>query len=197
MNNIEQAFIIADNAKYRNDYETANACFAYIFGENAVNVKYGYEYLPDRIDEETGEVSYAGEGIPEKMFDHDVIGFNQFFGLPFMQYNTHYMCIPAPLVSLWCFNKFMNLAKSKRDGMGFVERGPHSRPCADVAKLQQNQAVTLENVHRFIANFNVPSNVLEYKIGYENPNRIFRHYRLAEPLLVLPIRKDQLLASAY
>jgi hypothetical protein len=91
----------------------------------------------------------------------------------------------------------MRLVKSKRDGMGFVERGSHNRQTADAETLQPNQAVTLENIHCFISDFNVPSNVLDYEIEYENPNRILRQYCPAKPLFVLPIGKAQLLASAY
>ena len=185
INNIEKAFIIADNAKYRGDYATANACFAYILGENPRGLKFGYEYSP--LDE-NGE----GEGVPTTLSSHDDIGCCQYHGLPVLYYGKYNLCIPAPLLTLYHYNKMVKRVNSKKEGKGCIERNDHARADANIDTLRPSQLVDLDNIHNYIHGFYVPSDVfVGNPIAYQNPNRTLRVGRVPE-LVPKPIKKSQL-----
>lgn len=169
MDNTTKAFIIADNAKNLGDYITANAVFAYLLAENTQGVKVGYEYLPDWIHEEE---KYEGEGIPAGNYSQEDIQNEQYHGLPFIEYKGFSLCIPAPLLSAKAFNDFIKKVGRKKGSAGFQERKDHARETIDAASrknLLPEQQVSLEYIHKYILDFNVPQGILAYEVEYENP----------------------------
>ena len=158
---ITSAFAHANMSKNHNRHHLANALFAFLLEchrDGATDLRIGLEYLPkeDRGDYEYGEGDPLGK--PANWITTDNIQTEQYHLLVFLYIGnrdkpTHYLCVPAPMLSTkalrYCF------AQAKRQG-GSMPRREHNR------EYQQGEpAVTINNIGKVMPSFKFPTWVFE------------------------------------
>lgn len=154
---INAAFAHANMSKNYNRHHLANALFAFLLEchrDGDTSLRIGLEYLPLKEDE-YGEY---GEGNPANWINTDNVQNEQYHLLVFLYIGnrdkpTHYLCVPAPMLSTkalkYCF------AQAKRQG-GSMPRREHNREYT-----QGEPAVTLHNIGKVLPSFKFPTWVFE------------------------------------
>lgn len=143
-------------------HHLANALFAFLLEchrDGDTDLRIGLEYLPIKEDEygEYGEGDPLGK--PANWITTDNIQTEQYHLLVFLYIGsnrdkpTHYLCVPAPMLSTqalrYCF------AQAKRQG-GSMPRREHNR------EYQQGEpAVTINNIGKVMPSFKFPTWVFE------------------------------------
>ena len=158
---IQAAFAHANTSKTFNRHHLANALFAFLLEchrDGATDLRIGLEYLPkeDRGDYEYGEGNPLSN--PAKWITNDNVQTEQYHLLVFLYIGnrdkpTHYLCVPAPMLSTqalrYCF------AQAKRQG-GSMPRREHNREY-----IQGEPAVNLQNIGKVMPAFKFPDWVFE------------------------------------
>jgi hypothetical protein len=133
--NINTIFRIADAAKNIRDYKIANAAFA-VIAACAVNAKkYGSQVGDCDASRVAFLYEYDHDDIIGALADPDGAGYYDlpalsFYGPTLMggETESHYLCIPLPLVSRWFTNHMIRLiTKDTPNETCWIDRRPHSR----------------------------------------------------------------------
>ena len=133
--NINNLFRIAEAAKNVGDYGIANACFAVIASQAIIAQKFG-----SRVSDcDAARVAFLYESDDDDIIgalaDPDGAGY---YDLPALSYygttlmggetESHYLCIPLPLVSRWFTNHMVKLmGRETPNGTVWVDRREHRR----------------------------------------------------------------------
>lgn len=175
---IQAAFVHANTSKTFNRNNLANALFAFLLEchkNGDTDLRIGLEYLPIKEDEygKYGEGDPLGN--PAKWVNTDNVNMEQYHLLVFIYIGsrdkpTHYLCVPAPMLSTqalrYCFSQ------AKRQG-GSMPRREHNR------EYQQGEpAVTINNIGKVMPSFKFPDWVFE---AFRNDVIISELQAAAEP----------------
>ena len=158
---IHAAFAHANTSKTHNRHHLANALFAFLLEchrDGDTDLRIGLEYLPLQEDEYGGYGEGDPLGNPANWINTDNIQTEQYHLLVFLYIGnrdkpTHYLCVPAPMLSTkalkYCF------AQAKRQG-GSMPRREHNR------EYQQGEpAVNIQNIGKVMPSFKFPTWVFE------------------------------------
>lgn len=137
MMSINTLFRIGDAAKNCGMYDIANAAFAVIAYQAISAQRFGSH--AEKSDASRVHFLYESDGddIIGSLADPDGMGYYDLPALSFYVYGptlmggqreSHYLCIPLPLVSRWFTNHMIRLiTKDTPNGTCWIDRRPHSR----------------------------------------------------------------------
>lgn len=151
---IENLFVIADNAKKIKDYRTANLLFAYL----ATKEEFA-SHLTFQVERGWTRPDLWEDG------DGDYFHFEEynFYNLLSVRYAGHYLCIPVPLLTISAYNAFFRKAV-------IVEKGVHQRVFVDekAARAAGFRPIDTSNIHLYVPDLEEPKGFFQRPLGYVN-----------------------------